>query len=346
MRRDSVLYGALLLLIASGSWGAMFPIAGDAFNYISPYYFTVIRYVPVAIILAILLYFREGSAAFRTEGNCFAIWFFGSMGFTIYNLLMFVGQEKLGDAGVLIASIMEASVPIISVIVMWLVYQSRPSLFTLGTIIVAFIGVFLVVTNGNIALLIGDNRLWPLFLLFLAALGWALYTIGGSRFPKWSVLRYSTLSIIYGMITTTLLVLIGTAIGVIEAPSLEAVYTVRYHMLFMITLPGLFALLGWNKGVQIISPINAVLFINFAPVTTIIIRLFQGYTISPYEIAGVTLVCAMIIANNLYQRYVDGKKRVALGEKALNHYLQKHPEQRRQAIPASKELKQKEIPLQ
>lgn len=306
--RHSLIYGALLLIIASASWGAMFPVAAEIFKVINPYYFTLLRYLPVALILAVILYYKEGAAAFKTEGHTLMIWFFGSMGFTVYNLLMFIGQDQLGDPGVLIASIMEAAVPIISAIVIWAYYRSRPSNFTLGTIIIAFFGVTLVVTNGDFSTLFSGDRLLPLFLLFLAALGWALYTIGGSRLPKWSVLRYSTLSIIYGMATTFIVVMIGTIFGTITPPTLPEIYSVKYELLFMIFLPGLFALIGWNKGVQILTPINAVLFINFAPVTTIIIRMFQGHTIEVVELLGVVIVCGMIIANNLHNRFQQKRR--------------------------------------
>lgn len=305
--RNNVFLGALLCLIASMSWGAMFPVANHAFQYINPYYFTIVRYIPVVIVLVILLYIIEGKAAFRTDGNGLLLWFFGAMGFTVYNLLIFVGQDLLGDAGVLLASIMEALAPSISILVLWVVYKSRPSIVTLMCIIGAFIGVFLVVSNGNISILFGKNQLIPLFVLFLAALGWAVYTIGGGRFSGWSVLRYSTLSCLYGTTTATVIVIIGSLTGHIEVPTLTELYTVRYNMLFMSTLPGLFALLGWNKGVSILKPINAILFINFAPVTTIAIRVIQGHTITPFEITGVALVCVMILANNLYQRMNTGK---------------------------------------
>lgn len=305
--RPNLLYGVLLLIIASASWGAMFPVSAEIFKIINPYYFTLLRYLPVAILLAIILYYKEGAQAFSTEGHTFMIWLFGSMGFTVYNLLIFVGQDLLGDPGTLIASIMEAFVPIISALVMWAYYRARPSSFTLGTIFIAFIGVLFVVTNGDFSTILGGGRLMPLFLLFLAALGWALYTIGGSRLPNWSVLRYSTLSIIYGMSTTVIVVFAGTVMGKIEVPTVTEIISVKYHLLFMILLPGLFALLGWNKGVQILTPINAALFINLAPVTTIIIRMIQGHIIQPFELMGVTIVCSMIVANNLYNRYIQRK---------------------------------------
>src|SRR5690625_3271269 len=313
--RNSIFIGALLAAIASMSWGAMFPVANHAFQYISPFYFTLIRYIPVAIILVILLYFIEGKKSFKLEGKGFILWFYGTMGFTIYNLFIFWGQDLLGDPGVLLASIMEALAPIISILIVWVVTKQLPYIFTIATIITAFIGVFIVVTNGDVSLLFGSGRFIPLFILFLAATGWALYTFGGSRFDGWSVLRYSTLSCLYGTLTATIVVLIFTGFNMIEVPTLAQVYAVRYNMLFMILLPGLFALLFWNKAVLMLKPINAILFINLAPVTTVVIRLIQGYSISIYEYTGVFLVVLAILLNNLYQRYIIIREKTKVKQK-------------------------------
>ncbi len=86
-------------------------------------------------------------------------------------------------------------------------------------------------------------------------------------------------------------------------------------MLFMIFIPGLLALMAWNKGVSILKPINAVLFINFAPVTTVIIRVIQGHQMTTFEWLGVTLVCVMLIANNFYQRLMS-RKMLSAGKRA------------------------------
>jgi len=300
--RNSIFLGAVLAAFAAASWGAMFPVANHAFNYISPFYFTVIRYLPVAVILVIVLYFVEGKKAFNTKGNTFKLWVYGTLGFTIYNLFIFWGQDLLGDSGVLLASIMEALAPIISVLILWMLHNSRPYIFTVLCILGAFVGVLLVITNGDFGLLFGAGRLVPLIILVLAAGGWAAYTIGGGEFDGWSVLRYSTLSCLYGIITTTIVVIIVSIIGWVEVPNLHEMYMVRYDMLFMIFVPGLLALIFWNQGVAILKPINAILFINFAPVTTVVIQMIQGYKISFYEYLGVFIVCFMIIANNLYQR--------------------------------------------
>ncbi|MBF4500724.1 DMT family transporter [Savagea sp. SN6] len=317
--RNNIFVGALLAIIASASWGAMFPVANDAFLHIDPFYFTIIRYLPVALILSVALWMVEGKEAFKTEGNGFQIWFFGTMGFTVYNLFIFWGQNMLGDSGVVLASIMESLAPIISVLIVWGLYKQRPHAFTMFTVVGAFVGVLLVVTNGDFLSLFGPGRLVPFIILLIAAGGWAFYTIGGSVFPRWTVLRYSALSVLYGTLTATVVVMISSLIGWIDVPTMAEVYTVRYHMLFMIFIPGLLALIFWNQAVVILKPINAILFINVAPVTTIIIRVLQGYTVSFYEIAGVLIVSVMIIANNLYQRSLlqhERRKRLSLKNKA------------------------------
>ncbi len=320
--KNNILIGGISSAIAAASWGAMFPVANHAFNYINPFYFTIIRYLPVAIILVIALYFMEGKKAFKTNGNGFKIWVYGTMGFTIYNLFIFWGQDLLGDPGVLLASIMEALAPVISVLILWMLHNSRPYLFTILTIIGAFIGVLLVITNGDFSVLFGSGRIIPLIILLLAAGGWAAYTVGGGEFDGWSVLRYSALSCLYGTVTATIVVIAVSLFGWIEVPTLHEVYMVRYNMYFMIFVPGLLALIFWNQGVAMLKPINAILFINFAPVTTVVIQMIQGYRISFFEYLGVFIVCLMIVLNNLYQRMMLKKK-----QDTLPHHSKKQEKQ-------------------
>ena len=115
--KRSFLYGAFLCLMASISWGAMFPVAHHAFQYIDPFYFTILRYVPVAIILVVMLWMKEGKKALKQKEKDFP-WFYGTMAFTVYNLFIFRGQNALGTSGTLLASIMESLMPMISVLIM------------------------------------------------------------------------------------------------------------------------------------------------------------------------------------------------------------------------------------
>lgn len=301
--KNNVLYGALLCLIASMSWGAMFPVANAAFYYIDPFYFTIFRYVSVTIILIVILYMREGKESFRLEGKGIPLWFFGTMAFTVYNLLIFWGEDLLGEPGVMVASIMEALMPMISIIIVWILYRNRPHIVTISCVILAFIGVFLVITKGDIlAFFTAVDDIIPSLLIFVAVIGWVVYTMGGERFAGWSALRYSTLSCLLGTATALLIVIIVTMTGYISVPTLETVKIVSPHILFMIIFPGVIALVGWNVGVSILSPLNGLLFINFVPVTTLAISIVQGYTITIYDYIGTVFIIMSLLSNNIFLR--------------------------------------------
>lgn len=303
MLKHRLLWGAFLCFIAAASWGAMFPVAHSAFYHIDPFYFTLIRYGGVTVILIFLLLWREGKQAFRLEGRGLQLWFFGTMAFVVYNILIFWGEDLLGEPGVMVASVMEALMPMISIVLLWMVFRKRPHSFTTLCVIVAFIGAMFVITKGDFAGFLGaTSDIIPSILIFIAVVGWVVYTIGGSRFSGWSALRYSTLSCLLGTLTATVVVAIATMVGYVSIPTTEVLAATYPHLLFMIIFPGLIALLGWNVGVSILTPLNALLFINFVPITTLIVSMFQGYHLTTFDFLGTVLIIVSLVANNIFVR--------------------------------------------
>ncbi|MCM3670541.1 DMT family transporter [Mesobacillus maritimus] len=299
----NVLFGAILCFIAAVSWGAMFPVAHAAFKHIDPFYFTLIRYGAVTVILVVLLLWKEGKQAFRLEGKGLHLWFFGTMAFTVYNLLIFWGEDLLGEPGVMVASIMESLMPMISIVIVWMFFHNRPHVFTFLCVIVSFVGAMFVITKGDMnSFLRATDDFIPTMLIFVAVVGWVIYTMGGSEFRGWSALRYSTLTCILGTFTSLVVVIGATMVGYISIPTSEVILATSPHLLFMIIFPGLIALLGWNIGVSILSPINALLFINFVPVTTLLVSVFQGYQITVFDLVGTVLIILSLVSNNLFVR--------------------------------------------
>ncbi|MFD1777107.1 DMT family transporter [Fredinandcohnia salidurans] len=309
--KNSVLLGAILCFIAAVSWGAMFPVAHAAFKHLDPFYFTIIRYGAVTIILVAILLWKEGKQAFRFEGKGLQLWFFGTMAFTVYNLFIFWGEDLLGASGVMVASIMESLMPMISVVIVWMIFRKRPHLFTLGCVIVSFIGAMLVITKGDVKSFLGaTDDFIPSLLIFIAVIGWVIYTMGGSEFSGWSALRYSTLSCLLGTITAIVITFGATLFGNLTVPTVESMMAVSPHLLFMIIFPGVIALLGWNIGVSILSPLNGLLFINFVPVTTLLISIFQGNQVTMFDLLGTILIIVSLLSNNIYVRMSQKKKSV------------------------------------
>lgn len=307
--RNNFLLGAFLCFIAAVSWGAMFPVAHAAFKHIDPFYFTIIRYGSVTIILIAVLLWKEGMRAFRFEGKGLHLWFYGTMAFTVYNLFMFWGEDLLGKPGVMVASINESLMPMISIVIVWVIFKKRPHLFTLACVLVSFIGAVLVITKGNIQSFLGaTGQFIPSILIFIAVVGWVIYTMGVSKFRGWSALRYSTLSCLLGTGTAIIITVGASLFGLIPIPSEETIKAVSPHLLFMIIFPGVIALLGWNIGVSILSPLNALLFINFVPVTTLIVSMFQGNDITVFDLIGTVFIIVSLLSNNVFVRMLQKKE--------------------------------------
>lgn len=307
--KNGVLLGSILCFVAAVSWGAMFPVAHDAFIHIDPFYFTIFRYGAVTILLVAILLIKEGKKAFRMEGKGLQLWFFGTMAFTVYNLLIFWGQDMLGQSGVMTASIMESLMPMISIVIAWMIFKHRPAAFTLLCVLLSFIGAVFVITKGDIQAFLGaTNNFIPSLFIFIAVVGWVIYTMGGNEFSHWSALRYSTLSCLLGTVTAIVITLGATMFGSLNVPAVSDIQAVGPHLLFMIIFPGLIALLGWNIGVSLLSPLNALLFINFVPVTTLLVSVIQGNIVTIFDTVGTVLIIISLISNNLYLRWVEKKK--------------------------------------
>ncbi|WP_284037094.1 DMT family transporter [Neobacillus sp. 114] len=318
MKKGQMIVGVISCLIASMSWGAMFPVADHALEYINPFYFSIIRYGAVSIVLIVLLWMKEGKEAFHLEGKGRLLVFFGIMAFTVYNVLVFLGQMLLGKAGVMVASIMEALMPIISIAILWGYKHVKPRKYMIISMIIAFVGTLFVITKGDMTFFLTlKNSIFPIAFIFLGVVGWVIYTMGGQSFPNWSTLRYSTLTCVFGTFVTGIITIILTMLGLVSAPSVGTISYIKYDLVFMAVLPGIVALLSWNYGVKILSSINGILFINFVPITTLIIMMIQGYKITIFDIVGTLLVIAALIQNNLCQRKEENQKSQMLQDEQM-----------------------------
>ncbi|WP_156924535.1 DMT family transporter [Derxia gummosa] len=296
--------GVIACLVATLSWGGMFPVMADAMRHVDPYTLTTLRYSLAGLVFAALLWWREGRAAFRLRGERWRLaWALGSAGFTGFGFLVFCGQRMLGAAGVLNASIMMATMPLMSLLVAWALWKRRPPLVSVGFVALAFAGVLLVVTRGEPARLLAADGPWLANPLLLAgALCWVGYTLGATAFAGWSPLRYTALTTLLGTTTLIAAELLLIATGAIARPRLAALGETLPHLGYVTLLGGVVAVLAWNTGLAVISPLNGVLFINLVPVTAFTVSTLMGVPPAPAQVAGAALTMAALVANNLAQR--------------------------------------------
>jgi drug/metabolite transporter (DMT)-like permease len=296
--------GVLFCLVATVSWGAMFPIMTGALARIDPFTFTALRYTIAGAAFLLLLLAKEGPAALNLKGErVFLAWVLGSLGFAGFGFLVFLGQQLAGATGALTASIMMATMPLLGLLVNWAIRRVRPPVYSFAFILLSFCGVALVITKGHVLSVLSAPQDYAANIpLILGALCWVLYTVGGSFFPKWSPYRYTTITTLLGLTSIFAVNAVLIATGTIAVPSVATVVSVAPHLVYMALVAGFVGVLSWNLGNKIITPLNGVLFMDVVPVTAFTISALSGVVAENAQVVGATVTATALILNNLYQR--------------------------------------------
>ncbi len=296
--------GVLLCLLATLSWGGMFPVMDVALRHIDPFTFTVMRYGIAGLIFLLVLRAREGREGLRLKGERLGLaWLFGTAGFTGFQFLVFYGQSLIGEQGALNASIMMATMPMLGVLVTWVLRRAVPSKATLSFIALSFVGVILVVSKGDLTDLVARPQdFGPDALLLFAALCWVVYTSGASYFPTWSPIRYTTVTTGLGLASacTITLVLLGT--GAVATPTTDSVGGVLPELAYMSVVAGFVGVLAWNTGNKYLGPLNGVLFMDIVPITAFTVSAVTGVIPAPTQLVGAGLTATALVLNNLHLR--------------------------------------------
>ncbi|EKT66162.1 MULTISPECIES: AMP-binding protein [Providencia] len=293
--------GVILLILTAASWGAMFPITKNALKYTDAVNITLIRYGIASLIFIAILLFKEGVKSIIPDKNFWKLWFFGTLGFAGFSILAFAGLSMTkAEHGAIIMALM----PLLTAIMLWVLKDKKPHKITIVSILLAFFGVFLVITKGSLSS-ISDGNLFAGIIILLGAFCWVTYTIGASYINGYSVLRYTSLSCFLGAISIFIIAMILYYFRVIDIPNLNVVYEIKYELIYLIVIAGVFAVFAWNKGIEILGPVNGVLFINLVPVTAFIIGLTNGVIFTNIETFGMLLTIFAIIINNLAIRLLN-----------------------------------------
>ena len=297
--------GVLCCLIATASWGGMFPVMTDALTRVDPFTFTSLRYFIAGIAFFLLLAATEGRKGIDLKGQrVWLAWLFGTAGFTGFGFLVFLGQQLSGREGPLTASTMLATQPMLGLLVNWLMRKVVPPAYSFVFILLSFCGVVLVITKGDpIALMREPQSFGANALMLGGALCWVIYTVGASFFPKWSPVKYTAYSTLLGLTSVLALNAFFYAINLVPVPTAAAIGSVLPHLAYMAFGAGVVGVLCWNIGNRILTPLNGVLFMDVVPLTAFAVSALQGVIPVHSQIVGACTTGLALVCNNLYLRY-------------------------------------------
>ncbi|NBN62990.1 EamA family transporter [Microvirga tunisiensis] len=254
----------LLLTLAMLYWGGN-TIAGRlAIGEVSPMVIVFLRWIIVAGLLAVMMrrqLVSEWDLARPHLPGMVAMALFGFVGF---NILFYVAAHSTSAINL---GIIQGSMPALVLLGTVLVFRARVKALQVAGILVTMAGVALVAAQGDFANLArlqinpGDG------IMLVASLFYAGYTLALRNRPKLSGMVFFTLLSIISALASVPAVVYEIAAGTAIWPGLEGWLIVLFIALF----PSFLAQIHFMRGVELIGPGRAGVFINLVPIFSAIL---------------------------------------------------------------------------
>ncbi|MEM8743151.1 MAG: DMT family transporter [Pseudomonadota bacterium] len=274
----------LLLTLTALSWGCNAIFGKLAVGEISPMVLVSLRWL---LSLAFLLsvagpQLKRDWPLLRTRLPFLSV--MGMLGFTGFNALFYSAAHLTTAVNI---GILQGSIPVIVLIGVFLLHRTPVTVYQIIGVLVTLVGVVTVVFEGDIARIatMAINR-GDLLMLLACAL-YAGYTIGLSNRPQVGALSLFTVMAASAFAVSLPLAGLEYAFGDFQAPT-----TTGWILVGLIALlPSFLAQIFYIKGVELIGPGRAGVFVNLVPVFAAILSVaYLGEAFKTYHAIALALV--------------------------------------------------------
>jgi drug/metabolite transporter (DMT)-like permease len=255
------LFGQAYLLLAFTTlfWGGNAVASRLAVGEISPMALTCLRWT-IVIVISVAITRRELVAEWPILRSSWRmILAMGAFGFTGFNALFYLGAHYTTAVNL---TIIQGAIPVLVLCGALLVFGTRITILQVLGMIVTLSGVALVATRGDITTLLGLAFNPGDLLMLLACVLYAGYTLALRNRPKISGLVFFAALACVAFVTSLPLMLYEIWAGTILWPTMTGLMILLYVALF----PSLIAQLFFMRGVELIGPGRAGLFVNLVPI--------------------------------------------------------------------------------
>lgn len=282
----------LKLLLTAFFWGGTF-IAGRLIaEKVGPFSAAFLRFVVASFFLALMTWKTEGPPDIKSD-QILPLILLGLTGVFLYNVFFFKGL-KLVDAGR--ASLIIANNPIFITLLSAYFFKERLNLIKGIGIILSVTGAMIVISRGNLTDILNGNIGWGEFYIFCCVLSWVTFSLIG----KTVMARLSPLTSI------TCASIVGTAAlffpAYLEGLTRDMIRYSASDWLSIFYLGFFGTVLGfvwYYQGIKHLGPGKASLFINFVPITAILLSfLILGEPITPSLFIGAAFVISGVYLTN------------------------------------------------
>jgi drug/metabolite transporter (DMT)-like permease len=254
----------LKLLFAVIFWGSSFTAGKVAVKYLPVYTVAFYRFFISSIFLVIV--FRLYRCKFDIKK--FIVCIFGGLtGIFAYNYFFLKGLSLTMASK---ASIIVAINPVLSVIGAVIIFKEKVNLKQSAGIFLAFIGIVVLITNGNINYIIGSKVNRGDIFILLAGISWSMFTLFGKKvLSSFSAVESTTYSVVWGTLLLTPFFIRENISGVIPL-NLTSVISI----LVLSILATVLGFIWFYDGIKEIGASKAATFIYLVPVFGVTVGFF------------------------------------------------------------------------
>jgi drug/metabolite transporter (DMT)-like permease len=282
------------LLLTALFWGGTF-IAGRLIaDRVEPFSASFLRFAVASILLLMLTARQKGRLPRINRAQFISLFFLGMTGVFAYNALFFKGLQLISAGR---ASLIIANNPVFIALFAALIFKERLSWRKAGGILLSVTGALIVISKGDLAVLLRGGVGWGEIFLFGCVASWVTYSlIGKAVMRDLSPLVSVSYSSLIGMAALSIPALAEGMVSRIPEYALQDWGCIAYLGIFGTVL----GFVWYYEGIKALGPTKAGQFINLVPVCAILLAFFiLGEPVTWSLLVGAGLVISGVSLTNM-----------------------------------------------
>ena len=257
-----------LLVFATFCWSGNFIVGKFAYLFeVPPLTLNFLRWVSVWLILIPFTYKEIYINLNNIKKNWMVISFMGVITISTFNSVVYFA---LNYTQVINAVLVLAAIPAVTIIISSLMKVDKTNIFQLIGLLLSIIGISAIISNADInkifSLNFNKGDLWML----VCVLTWSLY----STLLKKHNFKFSQFTLIQLMVSVGIIFLIPQFLYE-QSMGLEIKFNKAFFIIlfYVVIFPALIAYYCWQKGVEIVGPNRATMFIQLMPLLSALLAI-------------------------------------------------------------------------
>lgn len=303
------------LILTAIFWGGTFIAGRVVVKEMDPFSAAFLRFTLASAILLLITWKVEGKFPLIKGYQILPLILLGMTGIFAYNVFFFSGLYYVtaGRAAIIIANN-----PIFISLLSAYFFKEKLTWFKVSGIFMSVSGAIVVISHGNLNNIFSGQLGWGEFFILLCVVTWVLYSlVGKTVMVNLSPLVSVTYSCVVGTVALFFPAYFKGLIHNIGSYS-SSVWFSLFYLGFFGTVLGF---LWYYEGIKKIGPMKASIFINFVPISTIVL----AYLILREPITISLLLGAILVSAGVYLTNVSrlGRNRNKIPGKTISPGKQK-----------------------